>query len=105
MGNFEEINDWREWAIKQLEPDILMFSRRYKVKGMSPDDIAQELRIRFWHKLFLFDPEKGNLRTWGWVVIRNCIINLYDSIKNKEEDFPLSYPNGHESHESREINE
>jgi len=91
----QPIPDWREEAIRQLEPDIKLYAYRFHIKGMEPDDVAQEMRLQLWRKLEKYDPMKSGLRTWAQRVMRNRCTDLHrranDMLDHEKRVFPETF--------------
>jgi RNA polymerase sigma factor (sigma-70 family) len=62
--------------LNSIEYVIAYESKQHRINGYDPDDVAQELRIRIWSKIHLYDPEKANFKTWSMRVIHNHLINM-----------------------------
>ena len=65
-------------AMRVFEHDISLICSQdqWQVKGYTPEDLAQEVRLQLWRKLPLYNPTKASLRTWANRVIKNRIRNL-----------------------------
>lgn len=68
--------NYSERALALLEPSVQLFSYRYQIRGMTRDDVNQELRWQLWRKFDRYNPEKASLRTWAWMVMRNRLRDM-----------------------------
>lgn len=73
--------------LKSAERNIVIKSYLYKIEGMSPDDIAQELRIEIWRKRNKYDPKKGSMSTFTNLLIRGRLKDLRKHSKRKKEEY------------------
>lgn len=71
-----EVSDWRLLAMQCLEKDIIGKSYTYKVWGMCPEEVAQELRLKMWITLPKYNPERSSVRTFSIRVMNNFIRDL-----------------------------
>ena len=62
--------------LKKFEPIIKAESHKYNIKGLTHEDIAQEIRIKLWLKEKQFNPNKSSYKTWANKVMRNCIKDI-----------------------------
>ena len=83
----EKMSDSLEELIKKWEPKIFGMSHRVYIRGMSPDDIAQELRIVL-IKAYYRDAGKASFHTFLHVCMKNRITDLIRSAQRipKETD-------------------
>lgn len=63
------------------EFDVIYLSNRFRVKGYTKEDIAQELRLKLWEALPCYNPEKTGMRTWSRTVMRNHLKNLKRNVE------------------------
>jgi RNA polymerase sigma factor (sigma-70 family) len=63
------------------EFDVIYLSNRFRVKGYTKEDIAQELRLKLWEALPYYNPEKTGMRTWSRTVMRNHLKNLKRNVE------------------------
>jgi len=62
--------------LKEFDSIIINEARKWRIPGLSWEDIAQEVRIHLWQKENLHDVAKSSYKTWANKVMRNCICNL-----------------------------
>lgn len=67
---------YSERALILLEPSVQLFSYRYQIRGMTRDDVNQELRWQLWRKFDRYHPGRASLRTWAWMVMRNRLRDM-----------------------------
>lgn len=73
-------------ALALLEPDISRMVAQFHIRGLTADDLAQELRFQLWRKIEKYHPEKAGIRTWGVRVMRNYITDLHQRTIKKNVD-------------------
>ena len=64
------------YFIKLIDPKVKLFSRKYIIKGIDKEDVAQELRLQLWRKINQYDPARGAFNTWSYWVMRNRLIDM-----------------------------
>lgn len=64
----------------------------YEIGGLTPDDIAQELRIRVWNVRYSYVPKKSSMKTFVDFVVRNHIKDLYKASKRKKQFLNRALP-------------
>lgn len=69
-------NNYSEQFLLFVDPLIVNMSRYRRIKGKDQDEIAQDLRLHLWSKLGSFDPKKGKIKSWAFVVCRHKITDL-----------------------------
>jgi RNA polymerase sigma factor (sigma-70 family) len=62
--------------LNKIEPQIVQMAKNYLIPGQATEDIAQELRLHIWSKLPLYDPKKGKVKNWAYVVCRNKLADM-----------------------------
>lgn len=70
--------------LKAAEKNIVIKSRKYKIQGLSPDDIAQELRKKIWEVRHKYDPDRSSPQTFTSFVIKNYIKDLYKATQTEK---------------------
>lgn len=78
--------------LKVAEKNIVIKSYKYKINGLSPEDIAQELRAKIWYVKDYYDPKRGSMETFTNFVINNCLKNLYRDSKRKKQILNTAIP-------------
>lgn len=81
-----EVANYAENAMQLIEYDIDWLCRKFTVKNMDPDDLAQELRLHVWRKLDKYDPRRCSFRVWAKQIMRNRIYDLHRKTKKKNID-------------------
>jgi len=71
--------------LQKAEKNIVIKSHMFKIKGMSPDDIAQELRIKVWNVRNKYKPNKSSMITFVNFVVKNCLKDLFKSSQSKKQ--------------------
>jgi len=74
-----KMETWKDIALKEIEDIIIKQSNQQRIKGLDSDDIAQEVRFHIYNKLNKFNPYKGRLIKWSYIVIKYKIISLWRS--------------------------
>ena len=73
-----------EYYLNQIEPELkkkaYVYWRDWQIKGISWEDLAQDLRIHLMNKFDLYDPKKSSFRTWANRVMLN---KIKDIVKGK----------------------
>ena len=64
---------------------IYMLMRQMKVPQQDCDDLTQAVLLKVWKKLETFDPERAKFRTWFSTLIRNTVINHWDSVSRRQK--------------------
>lgn len=68
---------YAELALTVLEHDIDWVASRYWIDGYNKDDLKQELRLKLWESIKMFDHTKEvRLRAWANTVMRNHLRRL-----------------------------
>jgi RNA polymerase sigma factor (sigma-70 family) len=83
---YRQDGGYSDKIMQLLEKEIRSICKQdsYQVRGMSPNDIAQELRLHLWNKIPLYDPRKSSLKTWAYKVFNNKIKDLKrNTFRNK----------------------
>lgn len=70
--------------LKAAEKNIVIKSRKYKIQGLSPDDIAQELRKKIWEVRHKYDSDRSSPQTFTSFVIKNYIKDLYKATQTEK---------------------
>lgn len=81
-------DNYSERALELLEKDICYLSYEIRVAGLSPEDVAQELRIHLWNKLHLYNHNKAGLRAWAQAVMRRKLVDLGRGTYNRRTGVP-----------------
>ena len=82
--NKDDHDAWEEFAFYYKE-FISMLIFKMGFSGSDHDDITQEVLIKLWDNLALFDKEKASFRTWMSTVVRNLILN-YQRAKGRQHE-------------------
>ena len=78
--------------LKVAEKNIVLKSYKYKIAGMTPDDIAQELRKKIWEKRNQYNPKKGRMTTFTNYIIRNCLKDLNRASRRNKQILNRAIP-------------
>jgi RNA polymerase sigma-70 factor (ECF subfamily) len=81
-------NDAHAWGdfLDTYKKFIYHLLHKMNVQTNDFDDVVQEVLIRLWEKISLYDHEKGRFRPWLSSVIRNLVLNYFDSKKRQQEN-------------------
>ncbi len=71
--------------LKHAEKNIVIKSHMYEIGGLTPDDIAQELRMRIWNVRYSYVPKKSSMKTFVDFVVKNYLKDLYKRSKRKKQ--------------------
>lgn len=92
------MSDNLEELIKKWEPKIFGMSHRVYIRGMSPDDIAQELRITL-IKAYYRDAGRASFHTFLHTCMKNRITDLIRSAQRIPRETDQEFePNTEEHH-------
>ncbi|VGO20803.1 RNA polymerase sigma factor [Pontiella sulfatireligans] len=72
-------NDDGAWAefVRYYKEFILMLLRKMNVSSTDSDDITQNILVRIWKKLEVYDAEQAKFRTWFSSLVRNEVYSYY----------------------------
>jgi RNA polymerase sigma factor (sigma-70 family) len=77
--------DEQAWAefVSYYETLIFILLRQMNIPYQDCDDLTQAVLIKVWKKLATFNPERAKFRTWLSTLIRNTVINHWDSLSRR----------------------
>ncbi len=80
---------WEEF-VSYYETFIFILLRQMNIPHQDCDDLTQAVLLKLWKKLATFDPARAKFRTWLSTLIRNTVINHWNSVsrsKNRVEKY------------------
>jgi RNA polymerase sigma factor (sigma-70 family) len=83
---YREDGGYSTMIMKLIEPEIRKICKQddYQVVGLTPDDLAQELRLELWKRIPRYQAETASIKTWAYRVLNDKIRNLKrDSARHK----------------------
>lgn len=89
--NQQDNNAWEEF-VSIYKNFICHVLQQMKMSVAEIDDLSQEVLIKLWKKLPLYDPQKARFRPWLSSVIRNIVIDYIraNTSRRKREDEELN---------------
>ena len=75
---------WEEF-VSFYETFIFILLRQMNIPYQDCDDLTQAVLIKVWKKLATFDPARAKFRTWLSTLIRNTVINHWDSLSRRNK--------------------
>ena len=89
--NQQDNDAWEEF-ISVYKHFICHVLQQMKMSVVEIDDLSQEVLIKLWKKLSLYDPQKARFRSWLSSVIRNIVIDYIraNTSRSQREDKKLS---------------
>ncbi len=78
---------WDEF-VNFYTPFIYKVILQIKPSLKDQEDLVQDVLLRLWEKLSMYDTEKGRFRAWLSLVARNCVFNSLK--KSRRHDIPAT---------------
>ncbi|NQZ59514.1 MAG: sigma-70 family RNA polymerase sigma factor [Lentisphaeraceae bacterium] len=82
--NSHDKNAWNEFS-EAYRPFIYHVLKCMQVHQDDIDDLHQDILIRLWKKLALYDSGKGKFRSWLSFVVRNIVLNSFQKSETRIE--------------------
>jgi len=73
-----------EYLVRRYQGPVFGFLARMGIGSADAEELAQEAFLRLWTARDRYDPQRSQVNTWLWSIVRNVALNHLDHVRRRK---------------------